>query len=281
MRAIRTSLRSTQQKIPDRAEWHFESIPDAERISCCQWELCRESCAARELAALLRRANGDSERLFRSLEEKQRQLSPLADEYLSILGSEYFPLKPWGRVPKVEKRLVAKHLGEPEECRVAWFYELDQYSKYATRLLRHGWSKHKLRMSHADAEVERGRYVTFFIPRFAGREAFERVATEFTQFIPKRSKKRTATPIFRSNPRSLLTGITLIRLKGAKEERSWKEVRTIAKSNDWLPASDRHISRLVRQVRTALQHLNTALAPQPIDNEAVTPADESFDPEDL
>jgi hypothetical protein len=216
------------------------------------------------------------------VEKKQHRLSPLAHEYLSILGSEHFPLKPWGNVPKVEKLFVAKHFGGPEECRVAWFEELDQYSKYATWRLKHGWSKYKLLMSRADAEVPRGRYVTFFIPRLVGREAFERAAKEFTNSIPRRPKKRTANPIFGSNPKSLLTGITLIRLKGAQEERSWKEVRRIAKSDDiWLPATDRSILRLVRRVRTVLRYLDTALALQPIDNEAVDPADESLDPEDL
>jgi len=185
-----------------------------------------------------------------------------------------------GNVPTEEKQIVAKHFGEPEGCRLASFHELEQYSKYGTGRLKHGWSKFKLLMSQADAEVPRGRYVTFFIPRLAGREAFDRVAKEFTKSIPKRPKRRTQTAIFGSNHNSLLTGITLIRLKGAENERTWKEVQEIAKSNHiW--ASDRHITRLVNGVQTVLHRLDTALALRRIDNEAINPADESFDPEDI
>jgi hypothetical protein len=118
---------------------------------------------------------------------------------MSIWASEFFPRNPWGSLPTEEKDLVVKHLSESEGCRLTWFHELIEYSKYANWRLRHGWSKLKLYMSQADAEVPRGRYVTFFIPRMAGREGFERVAKELTKSIPKRPKKRTATPIFGSN----------------------------------------------------------------------------------
>jgi hypothetical protein len=272
------SIRSTQQKIPDRSEWDFKSIPNEERIACCAWEMFRESSAARALTARTKR---DPLKFFRRLEKQKRVLSAWAIEYMPIWRSDSFPDNPWVKVLGPEKETALKSFHrEPPTCRVARFYELQEYSKHANWLLKHGRSKRDICMSKADAELPRGRYLTIFIPRLTGREEFQRFANELSESVPKRRKKKLKPELSMwSDPDSLLRGLTLKRLKHGAKGRTWEEVRSIA-ANNGIAATFRHMSRLVRDVERVVQKLNTVLPPQPLDIDSVNPADESWDPDD-